>query len=362
MAMSDPPNSEGTGSDASATDGTTEANAWRRVRERRAPPPLAADPRAIPDSVRTRFRGDGDRYHFPDGAWAFTDRGGELATPSNNGAVIRAFVEISAARGWTAIELRGSERFRREAWAEAMAAGIAVSGPEPAGVERDKSPRPPEALEADVNPRTKGRAKTDRETVWNGRLLEHGAARYQHREDADQSYFVTLATPGGPRTVWGIDLERAIRESETHPEIGDAVEVSRTGRRAVTVKTRVQNAAGEWVPAEKITHRNAWIVEKAGFLAQRAAAAAIVRDADLSPTKAMARHPELAGTAAQLKVAQDVAARAPLQESDRARFVAGVREALAGEIARGAPWPQAKVRMPIQRMYVPPERAEELSR
>ncbi len=314
-------------------------------RERRAARPKSVDELTVPAEVKAQFRVDGNKYLFPDGAFAFTDRGRELATPSENRAVIKALAAIAHARGWETVELRGTERFRQEAWAQAATRGMAVIGYEPSVEERERVAVAAATPDVQPDSRSAGAARAaPRDTRLVGQLTEYGSARYQHRPEADRSYFVTLATHQGPRTVWGIDLERALRESETRPEIGDRIELRQMGRQKVTVKAAERNEAGEWVPTEKITHRNGWLVEKEGFLAERAQAAAALRDDSVSALEAVARHPELVGSQVYLKAARDLAARAPVPESDRDRLVAGVREALAERIQRGEPWPMARVR------------------
>ncbi|MYN40352.1 hypothetical protein GTP55_13300 [Duganella sp. FT109W] len=66
-----------------------------------------------------------------------------------------------------------------------------------------------------------------------GRVLEHGPAHYQHNADNDLSYFVTLQTPGGRQTIWGVDLQRAMAGSGA--DVGDGIVLSQRGSRSVTV-------------------------------------------------------------------------------------------------------------------------------
>src|SRR5271156_2300124 len=87
-----------------------------------------APERAVPEGVRRRFVQVKNRYYFPDGARAFTDRGTRLTTPSENTEVVKSLVEIARARGWTEVTVRGTERFRKEAWTTARMAGIEVKG------------------------------------------------------------------------------------------------------------------------------------------------------------------------------------------------------------------------------------------
>ena len=47
-----------------------------------------------------------------------------------------------------------------------------------------------------------------------GRLVEHGAAPFEHDPQKSDSYFVTLENDKGEqRTLWGVDLERAMKEA-----------------------------------------------------------------------------------------------------------------------------------------------------
>jgi len=71
-----------------------------------------------------------------------------------------------------------------------------------------------------------------------GRLQAHGRAPYQFRTEEDVSYFVTLVTTSGVKTLWGKDLARAIQTGTTQPQLGDLVGARRTGRQAVTLINR----------------------------------------------------------------------------------------------------------------------------
>jgi Ti-type conjugative transfer relaxase TraA len=87
-----------------------------------------------------------------------------------------------------------------------------------------------------------------------GRLVEHGAAPYEHDPQKSDSYFVTLENDKGEqRTLWGVDLERAMKEAG--PEIGEKIGLQHLGSTPVTLPDGTQ------------THRNAWKVQDAGELA-----------------------------------------------------------------------------------------------
>ncbi|UVV70796.1 Ti-type conjugative transfer relaxase TraA [Brucella anthropi] len=89
-----------------------------------------------------------------------------------------------------------------------------------------------------------------------GRLVEHGVASFEHKEGNSQSYFVTLENDKGEqRTLWGVDLERAMKATKQAPEIGDRIGLQHVGSEPVRL------------PDGTETHRNAWKVQEAGELA-----------------------------------------------------------------------------------------------
>jgi len=94
---------------------------------------------------------------------------------------------------------------------------------------------------------------TDRQA---GRLVEHGAAPYEHQPGKSDSYFVTLENDKGQRqTIWGVDLERAMKGAERAPEIGDRIGLEHRGSEPVRL------------PDGQMVERHAWKVRDAGELA-----------------------------------------------------------------------------------------------
>jgi hypothetical protein len=93
-------------------------------------------------------------------------------------------------------------------------------------------------------------------------LLEHGAAPYKNDKDNADSYFVSYReSDGATKTVWGKDLERAIRDSGVHP--GDALTLENLGSRPVTVDRSIKDAEGKVVGVEQIdTRLNVWEIHK----------------------------------------------------------------------------------------------------
>ena len=98
--------------------------------------------------------------------------------------------------------------------------------------------------------------------VYVGRLVAHGSAPYNNDPNEKPNYFVTLKTINGERTVWGVDLERAINADETRP--GDDVAIAFKGKKRVKVLANERDAngspTGRQIDAE--VDRNTWEVAK----------------------------------------------------------------------------------------------------
>jgi hypothetical protein len=93
-------------------------------------------------------------------------------------------------------------------------------------------------------------------------LLAHGAAPYKHDKDNADSYYVSYReSDGATKTVWGKDLERAIRDSGVEP--GEALTLENLGSRPVTVNRSIKDAEGKVVGVEQIdTRLNVWDIQK----------------------------------------------------------------------------------------------------
>jgi putative DNA primase/helicase len=349
----------------------------RKDSSRRAREPAIQERSAIPEAVRKRFVQSGKKYFFPDGAPAFVDRGSKLTTQSENTELIRSLVSIAEARGWREITVHGTERFRKEAWFAATAAGIRARGYTPTEFEQARLVRHLGERSAEAFPREAAERSSDKRpakvpsqrdeaerhaaprvrpgALITGRLIDHGPARYRHDSQQSESYFVRLEVAGQEREIWGVDLERALRESLTRPASGDMIGLRAVGRERVTIRA----AAGESEQNEKTAHRNRWIVEQRDFFASRARAARTFRDAKIEPREAVQRYPELAGSYLQLRAAELTTQRMRDAEDQR-RFLAMVRGALADSIARGEPLAPVRLREPTAiRAAATPKRAQE---
>lgn len=113
----------------------------------------------------------------------------------------------------------------------------------------------------DVENRKAGRAPTGPETtaaprddrkVIQGELLAHGSAPYKHEPENQASYFVTLKTDAGERTIWGVALAEAMHSACVEP--GEQLRLEDLGTQPVVV----QEIAEDGTVTEKTTHRREW--------------------------------------------------------------------------------------------------------
>jgi hypothetical protein len=303
---------------------------------------------------------DRRQFFFPDGVIAFKDHGRKLTTSSENTKVIESLIEIAHSRGWSEVTVRGTERFRSEAWRQARLNNLAVRGYQASEAEQrelvrtlgrreaagtsvvvdteDSRPPPaPDGPHQDAGQSSRASpVRSDADTDVVGRLLDHGRDTYRHKTGEAPSYFVRLETRDGLRELWGKDLERAMSHSLSRPQIGDEIALRTTGRDPVEVRRTVRNSAGQQDSTVIDAYRNRWMIEKTQFLMERATAAQVVRNDHIDPKTAVRAQPQLAGTYVTLRAAE-LAAEAIRDPLDRRRFVSQVRGALADAIERGEP-------------------------
>lgn len=91
------------------------------------------DPANSPEVVRKRYLAEAGQYFFRDrnNALAFEDKGGRIATQTEDPVVAASMVELAVAKGWKELKVTGSESFRRSVWLEAAKRGMAIRGYEP---------------------------------------------------------------------------------------------------------------------------------------------------------------------------------------------------------------------------------------
>lgn len=257
------------------------------------------------EQVHGQFRVAGAKFYFKDqpGKLAMKDKGERMVSASNDDRVAKAMATMAEAKGWKTIKVSGHPDFQREVWMEASLRGIEARGYKPTEqdlklledkrertmrntVEHDQTTRErkPEQQRQDAGRKTdsarqertttpdkaegKGMAGQAVETAakvalraYAGRVLEHGAANFNHDPKEKPNYFVKLATDQGEKTVWGVDLKRAMTEGKV--KAGDDVKLEYRGNTPVTVEALKRDKAGKVVGKEEITtNRNQWDVQK----------------------------------------------------------------------------------------------------
>lgn len=196
-----------------------------------------------------------------------------------------------------------------------------TNGPLPAGeiierlkLERNHAPTP---------------ARRQAGEIITGRLEAHGGANYQFRRGASPSYYMTISSVRGPETFWGVDLERALKESQSQPKIGSQVGLQRVGSEPVTLPA---NDGGRTADREQTFRRTRWRVEGVEFLAQSIEHARRGREAQLADKRALRERPELRSAFISLQIAQRFADRSIHDPRDRELFVERVRALMAASI------------------------------
>jgi len=261
------------------------------------------------EQVHGQFRVAGAKFLFKDqpGKIAFKDKGERMVSASNDDRVAKAMATMAEAKGWKTIKVSGHPDFQREVWMEANLRGIETRGYKPTeqdlkqleekreramhnAIEHDKTgrERKPEAQRPEAERKTdsarqnrpveatkeaakdsgKGLAGKAVETAataalraYTGRVLEHGAANFNHDPKEKPNYFVKLETDKGEKTVWGVDLKRAMSEGKV--KAGDDVKLEYRGNTPVTVEALKRDKAGKVIGTEEITtNRNQWDVQK----------------------------------------------------------------------------------------------------
>jgi len=103
-----------------------------------SPKPESADFDAVPDHIRRQFIQVGESTILRMGLGPLPTGDESLTTPSENTEVIRSLVTIAQTRGWSEISVRGTERFRKEAWFAARLVGLEVRGYRPTEFEQGR--------------------------------------------------------------------------------------------------------------------------------------------------------------------------------------------------------------------------------
>lgn len=314
-----------------------------------APPAGRGHPR-VPDAIERRYLRVDNRYFFPDRTLAFIDDGARIRVQTENREVLHGVVAITEARGWRALTVKGTKSFRQGMWREAALRGIEVQGYEPTEVEilqMKRAPKPSQpshekgaasAPAPRTAPEKRGAAmaRAAPGSTVQGLLVAAAAAPYQFDPAQHMSFYVTVRTETGKRTVWGSDLERALAESASRPRIGDQVVLTRHGARPVKVLVTQRNAQGELTGEKRIvTQRAVWSIETPDYLRAVEERAMRIRSGETVPPEIRRQHPQLAAAAAGLALAEQYATRVTSDQDSQQRLIQLIRERIADALAQG---------------------------
>lgn len=297
-----------------------------------------------PTEIRDRFLRVGREYFFPDGAPAFRDEGRRLTTRSENTEVVRTMLLIGQSRGWDVLKAAGTDTFRRAAWELGAREGLKVIGYAATAVEKaraeQRSERSAQALSSSA-PASAPRSESARRksSAIQGWLVSHGAAAYLFKPEEARSYYVRLQTDQGERTIWGTDLERAMRVADPELRIGEPVTLKATGRDRVTVRNRSQGSDGD--ERDVRVQRNSWAIERDASRELRSPKDS--GDSNGKPAK-VPRAEALTAAFLHLKAAEALADERIARPEDRSRFVFLVQSALARMVAEGRDLPAARLK------------------
>lgn len=335
-------------------------------------PPAGRSHHRVPDAIAHRYLRINNRYFFPDRTLAFIDDGRRIRVRTENREVLHSVVAVVEARGWRVIELKGTDIFRQGMWREAALRDIETRGYEPTQAEVlqmqrervklqhshetgwDSRPaasghnasRHPSDMPQDTRPLRDG----SRPPI-KGMLVAAAAAPYQFDPTQRMSFYATVRTETGDRTIWGADLERALAESASTPRLGDRVVLTQHGTRPVNVRMGTRNAESELGGARKIVAQRArWSIETQDPLRPMEHRAPRLRAGDRLDDEALGWHSAQVTAAANLKLAEQYARRVTGDQASQQRVVQLIRERMADALKHGR-----AIHLPGRRVQSTPE-------
>ncbi|MDR6890768.1 MULTISPECIES: LPD7 domain-containing protein [Variovorax] len=357
-----------------APNGTVTAAARKDVGSVRGDAPRAGHHHArVPSAIERHYLRIGNRYFFPNRTPAFIDDGDRLRVKTENREVLHSVVAIAESRRWRVVDLRGTNSFRQGMWREAALRGIESQGYEPTAAEirevqralrksglsshetvqgpkqtlRDRDVAPvdggtalaeanPDAGQPPLGDGPQARQRTGARPPVRGILLAAAAAPYRFDPAQRMSFYVTVRTEIGDRTIWGADLERALAESASQPRIGDQVVLAPLGTRPVNVRVAARNAEGELVGEKKILAQRAWwSIETSDHLRMMEQIAMHIRGGKSLSDAPRQQHPELTTAAATLKLAEQYAERVTSDRASQQRLMQLIRDRMAEALVQG---------------------------
>ncbi|MGD9700389.1 DUF7146 domain-containing protein [Acinetobacter sp.] len=112
----------------------------------------------------------------------------------------------------------------------------------------------------------------------HGKLVDFGSANFNFEKEGTTSFFIKISfKSGNTRTLWGIDLKRALNEASAIK--GDFILIQKMGKKPVQVTKKFVNEDGEVQHEEITSNMNRWnIINKNVTRLKRVAAEAKVAE------------------------------------------------------------------------------------
>lgn len=234
--------------------------------------------------VVTQRRNAQDLYRsYDDKRPAIEDQGDSLKTKNADRATAMDMVELASHRGWSKMNVKGPEEFRREMWIEGTAQGMDVKGYRPSDKDKSEADRRSEMVGYRIIERADGQEKTSTSTqqksygnsktptddnIDKGNVLELpnyekgvsgkisgiGEAPYNDREGASSTPYLSMELHDGrSHKIWGVGLPSMIDDNRLN--VGDTATIASAGKKAVSID-KVDLKTGE---VQKIdTYRREW--------------------------------------------------------------------------------------------------------
>lgn len=260
--------------------------------EKEATQTARLDLNALANDIRYNFDGQKTNYFFRD-VIAFTDFGKSIRMASAEAAqddvMVLMALQTAIIHHQNGFEIVGSDEFKDKAlllMAEYDLKPVLTDEDQKKDLEQRK-----QALAAKEKPvpQAENHEKAEQQTETNekiqtqpeaaesqrntpaetkairGELIESGIAPYRHKEGEKDSPYIVLSVKGEstPKTLWGVDLPRALAESGV--QIGDLVTVKHLGNVPVTVKIPLRDQDTDKITGFKDieTIRDTWNIEGA---------------------------------------------------------------------------------------------------
>jgi Large polyvalent protein-associated domain 7 len=185
----------------------------------------------------------------------FEDKGKSLTTDRDEREIVIAMLAVAKAKGWNEIEVKGSELFQRYAIIESERIGMKITRHNVKDKEQEAnniSLEKAAPIEKDREHEKKDQRSLE---AYTGIMIEHGKANYNFDLKETVSYFVKFRTENQTeRMVWGIDLERAIAESQA--KNGQKISLERQEKQPIS-----QDKEGNTPEREAPLFRTVWQVK-----------------------------------------------------------------------------------------------------